>query len=74
VVAEAWRKSRTNRLDARTRHGYDHYLKTYVLPQWGRAPVAAITPLVVQDWVHALQTGRRRARSSIEPSTGESVS
>jgi integrase len=61
VVADAWRQSWVGgRVSAKTALGYEHMLKVYLLPQWGTAPVSAITTAAVQTWVHALSVGGYR--------------
>jgi integrase len=41
---------RERRLKPRTREGYEHLLRRYLLPAFGHAPLALITPSHVRQW------------------------
>jgi integrase len=61
VFASRWLASRE--VEARTAERTMSALRTHVLPQWGRWPLAKIDHMAVQEWVSGLV--RRRARGTV---------
>ena len=46
---------RERRLKPRTREGYEHLLRRYLVPAFGHAPLAQITPSHVRQWWVSLE-------------------
>jgi integrase len=64
-VVAAWRGSWGMRLSPTTRRRYEGILNWYLLPEFGRTPVAQLTPDVVQRYVDRLAASGDLAPNSV---------
>ncbi|MBU8967505.1 tyrosine-type recombinase/integrase [Bacillus altitudinis] len=53
---DAWLKSKEHDLSVQTLKAYMSYLKTHIIPNLGRLPLATITPLHIQGFISSLRS------------------
>ena len=58
-TADAWMASKVD-VKPSTLNRYRRELANYVLPQWGRMPLASLTTAGIQQWVSDLASGRAK--------------